>query len=140
MFDLVFINFPVADLSRAIRFYEGIGGKLNPQFSDETAACIVLSEKIHVMLLTHAKYSQFTTKSIIDAKAQSEVLVCLSADSRESVDETAEKAKASGGRADPNPPQDYGFMVSRSVEDPDGHVLEIMFMDMDAAAKAMGQS
>ncbi|WP_337268117.1 VOC family protein [Oryzifoliimicrobium ureilyticus] len=139
MYDQVFINFPVLDLKKAIAFYEGVGGRVNPQFSDETAACIVLSDKIHVMLLTHPKYRQFTNKEIIDAKTGSEVLVCLSADSREAVNDIAEKAKASGGRADPNPPQDYGFMMSRSIEDPDGHVFEIMFMDMEAAAKAMAK-
>jgi predicted lactoylglutathione lyase len=135
---LIFVNLPVADLPAARAFYEAIGAVNNPQFTDETAACMVFSDTIHVMLLTHAKFSQFTPKKIADAHATSEVLICISADSREAVDDITEKAVAAGGR-EPRDPQDYGFMYGRSFEDPDGHIWEPMWMDMAAAAEAMAQ-
>ena len=133
---MIFVNLPVADLPRAISFYEGLGAVKNLQFSDDTAACMVFSETIHAMLLTHDKLRQFTTRPIADAKATCQMLICISADSREEVDATVEKA-AAGGRADPNPKQDYGFMYGRSFEDPDGHIWEVMWMDMAAAQAAM---
>lgn len=136
---LIFVNLPVTDLGRSTAFYEAIGGEKNPQFSDETASCIVLSETIHVMLLTHDKYRQFTSKPIADAHAASQVLICLSEQSREAVDATVDKASAAGGAADPGPTQDYGFMYGRSFEDPDGHHWEVMWMDMDAAQAAMAE-
>ncbi len=138
MSKLIFVNLPVADLPAAKAFYEAIGAANNPQFSDETAACMVFSETIHVMLLTHDKFAQFTPKRIADAHATSEVLICISADSREGVDEIADKALAAGGR-EPRPAQDYGFMYSRSFEDLDGHIWEPMYMDMEAATAAMAQ-
>ncbi len=97
---------------------------------------MVFSETIHVMLLTHDKFAQFTPKRIADAHATSEVLICISADSREDVDDIAGKALAAGGR-EPREPQDYGFMYSRSFEDLDGHIWEPMYMDMAAATEAM---
>jgi predicted lactoylglutathione lyase len=130
MAKMIFVNLPVTELERSIAFYEAIGGTRNPQFSDETAACIVLSETIHVMLLTHDKYRQFTSKPIADAHASSQVLLCISSDGRDSVDATVDKAAGAGGRADPGPKQDYGFMYGRSFEDPDGHHWEVMWMDM----------
>jgi predicted lactoylglutathione lyase len=133
---MIFVNLPVADLDRSIAFYEAIGATKNPQFSDDTAACMVLSETIHVMILTHEKFLQFTPKRIADAHETSEVLICISADSREAVDEIMEKALATGGR-EPREPQDHGFMYGRSFEDPDGHIWEPMFMDMEAAKAAM---
>jgi predicted lactoylglutathione lyase len=99
---------------------------------------MTLSESIHVMLLTHDKFRQFTPRPIADAKAGSEVLLALSADSRESVDTAVERAVSSGGTADPAPKQDYGVMYGRSVADPDGHIWEIMWMD--AAAAEQGAS
>ncbi len=135
----IFVNLPVADLAAARAFYEAIGAANNPQFTDETAACMVFSETIHVMLLTHDKFAQFTPKKIADAHATSEVLICISADSREAVDDMTEKALAAGGR-EPREPQDYGFMYGRSFEDPDGHIWEPMWMDMEAAAAAMAQA
>jgi predicted lactoylglutathione lyase len=134
---LIFVNLPVQDLPRAVAFYEAIGATRNPQFSDDTAACMVLSETISVMLLTHPKFSQFTPRPIADARAATEVLVCLSAESRAEVDAVVGTAATSGGRADPGPKQDYGFMYGRSFEDPDGHIWEMMWMDMAAAAAAM---
>jgi predicted lactoylglutathione lyase len=139
MSKLIFLNLPVADLERAIAFYEAVGAVKNEQFTDHTAACMAFSETIHVMLLTHDKFRQFTPKAIADAKATSEVLICISAESRDAVDATIAKAGAAGGRTDPGPKQDYGFMYGRSFEDPDGHVWEVMWMDVDAARNAAGE-
>lgn len=130
---MIFVNLPVSDLKRATSFYEAIGATKNPQFSDDTASCMVFSETIHAMLLTHEKYAQFTSKTIVDAKASSEVMIALSADSRAAVDDMVEKAKAAGTRIDPNPTQDLGFMYGRSFEDPDGHIWEVFWMDVEAA-------
>lgn len=133
---MIFVNLPVADLAKAVAFYESIGARKNPQFSDDTAACMVLSDTIFVMALTHDKYRQFTSKPIADASKSSEVLLALSADSREAVDQMVANAVKGGGRADPGPQQDYGFMYGRSFEDPDHHHWEVMWMDMEAAASA----
>lgn len=136
---MIFVNFPVSNLAQATKFYEAIGAKKNDMFSDETAACMVLTETICVMLLTHDKFRQFTPKAIADARAVSEVLVCISASDKQEVDQFVSKVAAAGGRADPSPVQDYGFMYGRSFEDPDGHIWEIMWMDMEAATKAMAK-
>ena len=130
MAKLIFVNLPVTDLPRSVAFYEAIGAAKNPQFSDDTAACMVLSETIHAMLLTHDKFRQFTSKAIPDARATCQVLLCLSADSRAEVDGIVGRAGAAGGGTDPGPTQDYGFMYGRSFEDPDGHVWEVMWMDL----------
>ena len=132
---MMFVNLPVADLDRAMAFYTAIGATNEPKFTDATAACMVFSETIYVMLLTHDKFRQFTPKAIADSRATSEVLLCLSAESRAEVDSLAGTASASGGRADPAPLQDYGFMYSRSIEDPDGHIWEMMWMDAAAAER-----
>ena len=137
MSTLIFVNLPVTDLPRATAFYEAVGAVRNPQFSDHTAACMVLSETIHVMLLTHDKFRQFTRKRIADSRETTEVLICLSAESRDAVDGTIGKAAAAGGRTDPGPIQDHGFMYGRSFEDPDGHIWEVMWMDVAAAQTAM---
>jgi predicted lactoylglutathione lyase len=136
MTKLIFINLPVADLARATAFYQAVGAAKNEQFSDATASCMVLSETIHVMLLTHDKFSQFTPKKIADARTSSEVLICISAESRDAVDDVVGKAQAAGGGVDPSPKQDYGFMYGRSFEDPDGHIWEVMWMDVAAATSA----
>ena len=130
---MIFLNLPVTDLERATAFYEAIGATRNPQFSDETASCMVFSETIHVMLLTHEMFRRFTPKDIADARKSSEVLICLSAESRAEVDDILTKAQAAGGRADPGPVQDHGFMYGRSFEDLDGHIWETMWMDVVAA-------
>lgn len=132
---MIFVNLPVADLGRARTFLEALGAVNEPRFSDETAACMTLSDSIHVMILTHDKFSQFTPRPIADATEGSEVLLCLSADSREQVDTFIEQGVAAGGTADPAPKQDYGVMYGRSVADPDGHIWEIMWMDPAAAAE-----
>jgi predicted lactoylglutathione lyase len=133
MAKMIFVNLPVSDLKRANAFYQAIGAVKNEQFSDDTASCMVFSDTIHAMLLTHDKYRQFTSKKIVDARTSSEVLICLSADSRTEVDALIGKAKAAGGTLDPTPQQDFGFMYGRSFEDPDGHIWEVMWMDVAAA-------
>ena len=131
---MIFINLPVADLARSIAFYEAVGATKNEMFSDETAACMVVSDVIHVMLLTHDKWKGFTDRAIPDAHASAQVLLCLSEDSREAVDAVVNKAAGAGGKADPNATQDYGFMYGRSYADPDGHIWETMWMDPAAVA------
>lgn len=138
MTKMIFVNLPVTDLAASTAFYTAIGGEKNPQFSDDTASCMVLSDAIHVMLLTHPKYEGFTDKPIADAHATSAVLLALSAEARDDVDAMVAKAVTAGGKADPGPVQDHGFMYGRSFEDPDGHHWEIGWMDMEAIA-AMGQ-
>lgn len=130
---MIFVNLPVRDLAAATAFYEAIGAVKNPQFSDHTAVCMVFSETIYVMLLTHEKYRGFTTKPIAD-RSVSEVLIALNHDSRGEVDAVLDRGVAGGGRADPNPVQELGFMYSRSLEDPDGHVWEMFWMDPAAVA------
>jgi uncharacterized protein len=139
MAKMIFVNLPVTDLARATAFYEAIGAEKNPQFSDDTASCMVISDTIYAMLLTHDKFRQFTPKAIADARKVSEVLIALSVDSRQGVDALVDKVNQAGGKADPAPKQDLGFMYSRSLEDPDGHIWEVVWMDV-AAATAGGQA
>ena len=135
MTKMIFVNLPVRDLAQSRAFLEALGAVNEPRFTDETAACMTLSDSIHVMLLTHDKFRQFTPRPIADATTGSEVLLALSSDSRESVDLTVERAVAAGGTADPSPKQDYGVMYGRSVADPDGHIWELMWMDAAAAER-----
>lgn len=139
MTKMIFVNLPVAELAASKRFYEAIGFTNNPQFTDDTAACMVWSDTIHVMLLTHDKYRQFTTKSIADARTTSEVLICISADSRAAVDGMVSKAESVGTAINPTPTQDFGFMYGRSFEDPDGHIWEVMWMDVAAATQQVSE-
>ena len=129
---MIFINLPVTDLGRSKAFYEAIGFTNNKQFSDETSANMVLSEAIFVQLLTHAKWAQFTKKAIPDTRKSAQVLLCLSRESREAVDQIVNSARQAGGKADPNPMQDLGFLYGRSFEDPDGHTWETLWMNPDA--------
>ena len=129
---MIFVNLPVADLEPATAFYAAIGARKNPQFSDHTAACMAFSDVIHVMLLTHDKFRQFTPKPISDAKTSNQALFCLSADTRNEVDAIVGKAEAAGGVADPGPKDEYSFMYGRSFEDPDGHMWGVNWMDMAA--------
>ncbi|RJF90999.1 VOC family protein [Sphingomonas cavernae] len=133
---MVFINLPVSDLDRSIAFYKAVGAEQNAQFTDETASMMSFSDTIAVMLLTHEKFNHFTSKAIADAHSTSEVLLALSANSREDVDAMVGKAEAAGAVLDPTPKQDYGFMYGRSFEDPDGHIWEVMWMDVEAALAA----
>lgn len=137
MTKMIFVNLPVRDLRTATNFYLAIGGTLNPQFSNDDASSIMLSDSIGVMLLTHQYYGQFTTRPIGDPRRESQMLIALTADSKDDVNALVEKGVAAGGRADPNPVQDLGFMFNRHVEDPDGNVWE--FLWMDPAAVQQGQ-
>ena len=129
MSKMIFVNLPVRDLAKSKAFYEAIGATNNPQFSDDTSACMVFSEAIYVMLLTHDKWSVFTKKPISDAHAASETMLAYSCESRDAVNAMTEAAGKTGGRVDVNPPQDHGFMFGRSFEDPDGHIWEAIWMD-----------
>ena len=133
---MIFVNLPVSDLAKSTAFYEAVGARKDERFSDHTASGMQISDTICVMLLTHDKFRQFTPKAIADARQVSEVLLCLSEDSRAGVDARIAAAVAAGGKADPGPQQDYGFMYGRSFEDPDGHIWEIMWMDVEAAIAA----
>jgi len=137
---MIFVNLPVTDVARSTAFYEAVGATRDPRFCDATTSMMMFSDTIAFMLLEHGRYADFTTKTIADAHATSEVLLCLSEDSREAVDATLDKALAAGAKADPCPPQDIGgFMYGRSFEDPDGHIVELMWMDVDAALAAFAQ-
>jgi len=127
---MIFVNLPVQDLARSIRFYEAIGARKEPKFSNDAAAMMVVSDAIHVMLLTHPFYSSFTSKPIADAHSTSQVLLCLSAESREQVDEIVAAAGTAGGKTDQGLKQDQNAMMyGRDFEDPDGHGWEVMWMD-----------
>ena len=125
----IFINFPIKDLKKSMAFYEAIGFTNNPQFTDDTAACMVLSDTIFVMLLTHDKFKQFTSKKIIDAKQTVGVINCLSVNSIDEVNTLVDNALNAGGN-EYNEPKDMGFMQQRCFEDLDGHNWEIIYMDM----------
>jgi len=130
---LIFINLPVADLAKSVAFYEAVGATRNPAFSDDTAACMVISDTIFVMLLTHPKFASFTSRPIAD-RSTVQTLLCLSCDSKDAVLAQLDAAVKAGGAPDPTPEQDFGgFMYGRSYEDPDGHIWEVMWMDPAAA-------
>ncbi len=130
----IFINLPVADLKKSMDFYSAIGFTNNPQFTDDTAACMVLTEEIFVMLLTHDKFKTFTSKEIADTKKTASVINSLSVDSNAEVNQFAEKAIAAGGK-EPNSAKDYGFMLQRSIEDLDGNLWEVLYMDLSKFPK-----
>lgn len=130
----IFVNLPVKDLKRSIAFFTKLGFTFNPQFTDDTATCMIVAEDIFVMLLTEAKFKTFTPKPICDATKSTEVLVCLSSDSRAKVDDMVRSAVANGGSTY-NQPQDHGFMYHHGFQDPDGHIWEIMWMDPGAIEK-----
>ncbi len=135
MTKMIFVNLPVRNLAASTALYVAMGGVMNPQFSGEQSTSLMFSDAIGVMLLTHDHYRQFTQRPIGDARRESQALLALSVDSRDAVDATLTRAVGAGGRADPNPVQDHGFMFSRSIEDPDGYVWEIMWMDAAAHAQ-----
>ena len=130
---MIFVNLPVSELARAVRFYEAIGFANEPRFTDATAAAMRWSDTIFVMLLTHEKWRTFTDRPIPD-NGSSEVALCLSCEDRDEVNRLSDAAGAAGGTADVNPVQDHGFMLSRSFTDPDGHVWEPMWMDPAVAS------
>lgn len=125
---MIFVNLPVNDLDASKKFFTELGYSINPQFSDETAASVVISDTIVAMLLTRQKYAEFTKKEIVDARKSSEVLIALSAESREKVDELVDKALAAGGTV-AGETLDHGFMYGRSFDDLDGHTWEVVWMD-----------
>ena len=134
----IFVNLPVADVARSTSFYEAIGFTKDDRFSGPHASAMVWSETISIMVLSHGFFRGFLPqgKTIADTKAVSAALLCLSCDSREAVDAITDAAARAGGVSDIRPVQDMGFMYSRAFEDPDGHMFEPMFMDMDAAMAA----
>lgn len=133
MTQMIFVNLPVADLERSKAFYEAVGWRNEPRFTDDTAAAMQLSDAIVAMLLTHDKWRTFTKKDIPDARRSAQVMLCLSRENRQAVDAMVAKAEAAGGVPDPTPRQDFGVMYGRSFEDPDGHIWEVMWMDPAAA-------
>ena len=132
---MIFVNLPVKDLPASIAFYEAVGAVRNNEFADDSAQMLSFSESIHVMLLTHERFTSFTPRGIPDAHTTAQVLLALSEASRPDVDATTERALAAGG-TEPNPQQDHGFMYGRSFADPDGHIWEVTWMDMEAALAA----
>jgi uncharacterized protein len=127
----IFVNLPVKDLKKSMAFFGKLGFTFNTQFTDETAACMVVSEDIYAMLMTHDKFKTFTPKQVCDSTKSTEVLVCLSADSRQEVNETVRKAVAAGGTTY-NEPQDHGFIYGHGFQDLDGHIWELAFMEPSA--------
>jgi predicted lactoylglutathione lyase len=130
----IFVNLPVKDLNRSMAFFKRLGFTFNPQFTDETAACMVISDDIYAMLLTHGKFKEFTKKEIADATKTTEVLTCLSRDSRDEVNTLVDTALRAGA-TETREPMDHGFMFGRSFDDLDGHIWEIMYMDPSAVAQ-----
>ncbi|SFR69816.1 hypothetical protein SAMN05428970_0795 [Agromyces sp. CF514] len=128
----IFVNFPTTDLDRAKAFYEALGFSINPAFTDDNAACVVLSDTIYFMVLKREYLATFTDKQIIDPKTHAQMSIALSRDSRDEVDEVLAKGLAAGG-SEPREAQDYGFMYSRDLDDPDGNNLSFLYMDPVAA-------
>ncbi|TGQ45210.1 MULTISPECIES: VOC family protein [unclassified Mesorhizobium] len=126
---MIFVNLPVRDLAASTAFYVALGGTVNPQFSGEKSTSLMFSDAIGVMLLSHDHYREFTKRPIGDARRDSQAMIALTVDDRAAVDATLTSAVAAGGRADPNPAQDPGFMYNRHIEDPDGYVWEIVWMN-----------
>jgi uncharacterized protein len=124
----IFVNLPVKDLDRSKAFFAKLGYSFNPKFTDATAACMAISDDIYAMLLTEAKFKEFTTKPIVNAKEATEVLICLSLESKAKVNEVVDTA-LSAGAVEARPALDYGFMFGRSFHDLDGHIWEIIWMD-----------
>jgi predicted lactoylglutathione lyase len=124
----LFVNLPVSDLKRSIDFFTQLGFTFDPQFTDDSATCMLLSDEAFVMLLVEPRFSDFVTKQICDTTTHTEVIMCVSADSREEVDALVHKALAAGGKPS-NDPIDHGFMYGWSFQDPDGHLWEVMYMD-----------
>jgi uncharacterized protein len=130
----IFVNIPTNDLERAKSFYTSLGAGINPLFTDENAACIVWDDNVFFMVLTKEYLGTFTERTIADTRTTAQALIGLSRDSREEVDKAVEAGLAGGG-VEPRAAQDYGFMYNRTVEDPDGNILEFIYMDPAAAEK-----
>lgn len=134
----IFVNLPVRNLKQSIDFFTQLGFQFNSQFTDETATCMIVSENIFVMLLTHEKFQTFTPNTICDATQSTEVLTCLSVERREKVDEMVRKAIAAGGKTY-NEPQDHGFMYAHGFQDLDGHIWELIYMEPSATDQAQSE-
>jgi uncharacterized protein len=128
----IFVNVAVKDLERSKTFFSKLGYSFNPQFTDDTAACMVISDDIFAMLLTEAKFKDFTRKPIADANKTTEVLIALSAESKAKVNDIVDMA-VKAGAVEARSPMDFGFMFGRSFHDLDGHIWEIIWMDPSAA-------
>lgn len=124
----IFVNIPTSDLERAKSFYTGLGAEINPLFTDDNAACIVWDDNVYFMVLTREFFATFTEKEVADPRTTAQALIAFSRESREHVDETIAAGLAHGG-SEPRAAQDYGFMYSRDLEDPDGNILEFLFME-----------
>ena len=131
----IFVNLPVRDLQRSVEFFTGLGYTFNPQFTDENATCMIVGDNIFVMLLVESFFKTFTKKALCDATRSTEVLVCLSCDSRAHVDALVSKAVAAGGTT-PNASQDHGFMYQHGYQDLDGHLWELVYMEPAAESRA----
>ena len=127
----IFVNLPVKDLVKTKDFFGKLGLQFNPQFTDETAGCMIVSEEAYVMLLTHPKFKEFAPHAIADANKSTEVLVTLSCENRGKVDEMVAKAVEAGGHTY-SKPKDYGFMYGHGFQDLDGHVWELFYMEPNA--------
>lgn len=130
----IFVNLPVRNLNKSVDFFTKLGFKFNPQFTDENATCMIVAEDISVMLLTEERFKTFTPKKICDATKSTEVLVCLSSESRKKVDEMVRKAVAAGGTTY-NEPQDHGVMYGHGFQDLDGHIWELLYMEPAATVE-----
>lgn len=134
MANQIFVNFPVKDLNKSIEYFKQLGYTFNPQFTDENATCMLIGENIFAMLLTHKRYSDFTTKTIADAFKTNEVMIALSLNSNAEVDAIMEKGLKAGGN-EPRKAEDLGFMYNRALEDLDGHIWEYFYMDLSKFPK-----
>lgn len=134
---MIFVNLTTRDLDRSKAFYTALGCAINPTFSDSNAICVVWDDTTYFMVLTREHFAQFTSKAIIDPQIQVQTLIALSRDSREHVDETVESGTTAGGN-ELGDPQDYGFMYQRTLEDPDGNILEFNYMEPQAAKDGPG--
>lgn len=130
----IFINLPVKELEKSFSFYTKMGFTNNPQFSDESGKCMVFSDEIFVMLLTHEKFKAFITRPITDVSKTTSALFSISVESLDRVNEISDNALSGGGK-EPVEAKDYGFMQQRTIEDPDGHIWEIFYIDMSKFPK-----
>jgi hypothetical protein len=128
---LIFVNLPVRDLTASQRFFRSLGFDFDDRFTDDTCACMVVSEQAYVMLIAESRFTDFTQKPIADAHRSTEAILCVSAEDRDAVDAFADAA-LSAGASPANEPMDHGFMYGRSFNDPDGHLWEVMWMSPEA--------
>ncbi|MDB5003330.1 MAG: glyoxalase/bleomycin resistance/extradiol dioxygenase family protein [Mucilaginibacter sp.] len=133
----IFVNLPVKDLNRSVAFFTKLGYTFNPQFTDEKATCMIISDTIYVMLLTETFFQTFTKKEVVDAHKAVECSIALSADSKDAVNKMVDKAVAAGGTI-PNEASDYGFMYQHSFDDLDGHHWEFVWMDPNGVPEHQG--